>query len=388
MNALPGRILRGLTVVTAVALLAAGCSSAAPEATTSADTGSTVDAEVQERLAAAMEPIDEFTAPGPEIDASQITSGTVYVIVPAMEVEDFAAIVTTSTEIFSKLGVDVKSCGTFGGSPDGVANCLQQAIDGKAIGIITVGITGQTAPAALAAVADAGIPLVNALTTSTGDGDPALVSYVAPDFIGLTSWLTDWTIDQTGGTSSILALRSTDSDITPAWIDEGVLGTVDASCPECSTAVIDVNVANADKIATQVTAEFVANPDISFTVAGTNNFVADVVTGAQAAGRTSADTAVGTVGSSVAVMQQLADGQWVTAVAGFSIPAIAWYSSDSLIRLILEQPLDTELDFPFQRLFTKDMVGGFELDQAAWTDGSWFGDADYEAGFLTLWGLS
>jgi ribose transport system substrate-binding protein len=386
----PRRLLTGTTAILAVALLAAGCSSAAPPSedpdADGTGGGSTAFADLQTVLDEAEAPVDEFVAPGPAIDAGGITGGTVHVIVPALEVEDFSVVVKTATAIFDRLGVEVKSCGTYGGSPDGVANCLQQAIDGQAIGIITVGITAQAAPTALAAVADAGIPIVNALTTSSGEGDPALVGYLAPDFAGLHGWLTDWAIVDSGGEAGILALKSTDSDITPAWVEDGVVEAVKA-CSGCTAEVIDVNVPNADKIPTQVTAELIADPGLGYVLAGTNNFVADAVTGAQAAGRTTADTKVGTVGNALAVMQQLEQEQWIGAVAGFSIPALSWYASDALMRLVLEQPLEGPTDFPYQRLFTHETVGELDLTQGAWEDGSWFGDSDYEAGFLELWGL-
>ena len=88
----------------------------------------------------------------------------------------------------------------------------------------------------------------------------------------------------------------------------------------------------------------------------------------------------------LAVMQQLGQSQWVGAVAAFSLPALSWYLSDSLLRLMAGQPRTGELDFPFQRLFTSANVAGLDLTQAGWSSGSWYGKADYAAGFLKLWG--
>lgn len=374
-------------VVAIAGLLLAGCTTASGSDDSGSGSGDDSLAALVATLEAASAPIDEFVAPGPAVDATQITGGTVYVVVPALEVADFSAVADTVKTVFAQLGVDTQACGTFGGSPDGVANCLQQAIDANAIGIVTVGITSNTSPTALGAVADAGIPVVNALTTATGDGDPSLVSYLAPDFIGMHAWLAAWAAVDADGAANLLALKSTDTDITPLWVEEGVVDSLAESCPDCTTEVIDVNVPNADKIATQVTTALVSNGDIDYVIGGTNNFVPDVITGAQAAGRTPTDTYVGTVGGSLAAMEQLAQGHWVSSVAGFSLPALGWYSSDLLIRLIVGEPVSGEVDFPFERLFTAENVADLDLTQDAWNDSSWYGDADYEAGFRALWGL-
>jgi hypothetical protein len=150
--------------------------------------------------------------------------------------------------------------------------------------------------------------------------------------------------------------------------------------------VIDVNTVNQDKIPTDVSTSLVSDSKIKYVVAGTNNYVPDAVSGAQAAGRSAADIRIGTVGGALAVMQQLGESQWVAAVAAFSLPALSWYLSDSLLRLVVGQPRAGELDFPFQRLFTSANVAGLDLTQAGWSSGSWYGKADYADGFLKLWG--
>jgi ABC-type sugar transport system substrate-binding protein len=375
-----------LAACAAFTVALAGCGSSSASSASSGDTAVAVPAAVTEAVKSASQPIDTFVAPGPAIDTSKITGGKVYVVVPALEVQDFSVVANEIKAVFSRFGVDVEACGTTGGSPDGVANCLQQAINAKAIGIVTVGITQNTAPSAIAAVAKAGIPLVNGMTTSAGPGDPKLVSYVAPGFVKLHSWLTDQFIADSNGKAGVLAMRTTSNDITPAWANDGVVKVLKDDCGGCSSKVIDVNTVNQDKIPTDVSTSLVSDSKIKYVVAGTNNYVPDVVSGAQAAGRSAADVRIGTVGGALAVMQQLGKSQWVGAVAAFSLPALSWYLSDSLLRLMVGQPRAGELDFPFQRLFTSANVAGLDLTQAGWSSGSWYGKADYAAGFLKLWG--
>ena len=375
-----------LAACAAFTVALAGCGSSSASSASSGDTAVAVPAAVTEAVKSASQPIDTFVAPGPAIDTSKITGGKVYVVVPALEVQDFSVVANEIKAVFSRFGVDVEACGTTGGSPDGVANCLQQAINAKAIGIVTVGITQNTAPSAIAAVAKAGIPLVNGMTTSAGPGDPKLVSYVAPGFVKLHSWLTDQFIADSNGKASVLAMRTTSNDITPAWANDGVVKVLKDDCGGCSSKVIDVNTVNQDKIPTDVSTSLVSDSKIKYIVAGTNNYVPDVVSGAQAAGRNASDVRIGTVGGALAVMQQLGQSQWVGAVAAFSLPALSWYLSDSLLRLMVGQPRAGELDFPFQRLFTSANVAGLDLTQAGWSSGSWYGKADYAAGFLKLWG--
>ena len=375
-----------LAACAAFTVALAGCGSSSASSASSGDTAVAVPAAVTEAVKSASQPIDTFVAPGPAIDTSKITGGKVYVIVPALEVQDFSVVANEIKSVFSRFGVDVEACGTTGGSSVGVANCLQQAINAKAIGIVTVGITQNTAPSAIAAVAKAGIPLVNGMTTSAGPGDPKLVSYVAPGFVKLHSWLTDQFIADSNGKAGVLAMRTTSNDITPAWANDGVVKVLKDDCGGCSSKVIDVNTVNQDKIPTDVSTSLVSDSKIKYVVAGTNNYVPDVVSGAQAAGRSAADVRIGTVGGALAVMQQLGKSQWVGAVAAFSLPALSWYLSDSLLRLMVGQPRAGELDFPFQRLFTSANVAGLDLTQAGWSSGSWYGKADYAAGFLKLWG--
>ena len=375
-----------LAACTAFTVALAGCGSSSASSASSGDTAVAVPAAVTEAVKSASQPIDTFVAPGPAIDTSKITGGKVYVVVPALEVQDFSVVANEIKAVFSRFGVDVEACGTTGGSPDGVANCLQQAINAKAIGIVTVGITQNTAPSAIAAVAKAGIPLVNGMTTSAGPGDPKLVSYVAPGFVKLHSWLTDQFIADSNGKASVLAMRTTSNDITPAWANDGVVKVLKDDCAGCSSKVIDVNTVNQDKIPTDVSTSLVSDSKIKYIVAGTNNYVPDVISGAQSAGRNATDVRIGTVGGALAVMQQLGQGQWVGAVAAFSLPALSWYLSDSLLRLMVGQPRAGELDFPFQRLFTPANVTGLDLTQAGWSSGSWYGKADYVNGFLKLWG--
>jgi ABC-type sugar transport system substrate-binding protein len=363
-----------------------GCGGTAASSGSSTDAANAVPAAVTEAVKTASQPIDTFVPPGPAIDTSKITGGKVYVVVPALEVQDFSVVANEIKAVFSRFGVDVEACGTTGGSPDGVANCLEQAINAKAIGIVTVGITQNTAPTAIAAVAAAGIPLVNGMTTSAGPGDPKLVSYVAPGFVKLHSWLTEQFVVDSKGSAGVLAMRTTSNDITPAWANDGVVRVLKDDCGGCSSKVIDVNTVNQDKIPTEVSTSLVSDSKIKYIVAGTNNYVPDVVAGAQAAGRNATDIRIGTVGGALAVMQQLGQSQWVAAVAAFSLPALSWYLSDSLLRLMTGQPRAGELDFPFQRLFTPANVAGLDLTEAGWSSGSWYGKADYVNGFLTLWG--
>lgn len=375
-----------LAASAALALALVGCGSTSANPGSSGDATGTVPAGVAEAVGSASQPIDTFVPPGPAIDTSKITGGKVYVIVPALEVQDFSVVANEIKSVFSRFGVDVEACGTTGGSPDGVANCLQQAINAKAIGIVTVGITQNTAPSAIAAVAKAGIPLVNGMTTASGPGDTKLVSYVAPGFVKLHSWLTDQFIADSKGSAGVLAMRSTSNDVTPAWANDGVVKVLKDDCAGCSSKVIDVNTVNQDKIPTDVSTSLVSDSKIKYIVAGTNNYVPDVISGAQSAGRNATDVRIGTVGGALAVMQQLGQGQWVGAVAAFSLPALSWYLSDSLLRLMVGQPRAGELDFPFQRLFTPANVTGLDLTQAGWSSGSWYGKADYVNGFLKLWG--
>ncbi|WP_030437465.1 hypothetical protein [Actinoplanes subtropicus] len=98
-------------LVVASALVLAGCGSTSAASGPSGNAASAVPAAVTEAVTSASQPIDTFVAPGPAIDTSKITGGKVYVIVPALEVQDFSVV---ANEIKTR-----RATGRSAGSPSG-----------------------------------------------------------------------------------------------------------------------------------------------------------------------------------------------------------------------------------------------------------------------------
>src|SRR5690348_2370457 len=85
----------------ALTLILAGCGSASANSASSGDAAGVVPAAVAEAVKSASQPIDTFVAPGPAIDTSKITGGKIYVIVPALEVQDFSVVANEIKSVFS-----------------------------------------------------------------------------------------------------------------------------------------------------------------------------------------------------------------------------------------------------------------------------------------------
>lgn len=382
------------SVALVAALFATACSSGSSTSSNTDTEDSTQTVNSEELTAAraiveeAEQAISTFTAPGPEIDATGLEGKTVYYIVPVLEAAIFAAVKEHLDEAFGSLGIKVEQCGTNGGSPEGSANCLNQAVDAGADAIITTAIPSLIAPTAFQRVVDEGIPLLHLLSTQTGPGDPLQEAYLTPGMIKINQWLTNWVIADSNGQANVLATRITDNPVQMAWTDEGILGVFAEGCADCKANTIDVSPANADKVATDVTAFFISNPETNYLQMATDIVAAPAISGLQATQKAPSEIKVATLDGSLATMTAISQGQWYTAQGGWDPRALAWYSTDQVARMMVGQPAVQDLDFPFQRLFTEKNVGELTLTPEAYKSGEWYGEANFVDGFKELWGVN
>jgi ribose transport system substrate-binding protein len=90
----------------------------------------------------------------------------------------------------------------------------------------------------------------------------------------------------------------------------------------------------------------------------------------------------------LAALQQLKAGNYVAAEFGYNLDALAWYGADQVLRMMTGAPAVQNEQFPFRRLFDKGNVGELDLTGGGQSSGTWYGSADYRAGFIQLWGLT
>ncbi|WP_185972387.1 sugar ABC transporter substrate-binding protein [Georgenia yuyongxinii] len=336
-------------------------------------------------VAAASTPVDEFTAPGPAVDGSVLEGKTVYYIPATLQVPLLNIVGEAVTGALGEVGAKVQVCDAKA-NPADAASCITQAIDAKAAVVVSTGMPKEFAPAAFDALLASGIPWVQAFTSVEGDEDPAQVAYVTSDNVLLQSWAANWVIADSDAQAKVLVIKLTDTPATTAWADFGILATYENGCPECDVEVIEINSGQTDRLPSLVSSALVANPDIAYVQSQFDQFLPSVTQAIQSAGRD--DVKVVSVDGLLSTLQDLESGRNVAASVGFNQNAFAWYIADAAVRLADGEGAVVKLDFPFRRIFTEQNVGDLTLTPEAQATGEWFGKADYQAGFLKLWGIS
>ncbi|MBL5972242.1 MAG: sugar ABC transporter substrate-binding protein [Candidatus Leucobacter sulfamidivorax] len=330
-------------------------------------------------------PVDEFVAPGPAVDGSALEGKTVYFIPASLQVPLMGHLAEGVTQALANVGATVQSCDAKA-NPADAASCVNQAVDAQAAVVVTAGLTPEFAPAAFDALLAAGIPWVQGLTAPAGDLDPAQVGYVTPNIIMLQTWSTNWVIADSDAKANVLVIKMTDTPTTTMWGDVGILGVYDEACSECRVEVIEINTGQLERLPSLVSSALIANPDITYVQSQADSILSGVLQGIQSAARD--DVRVVSMDGFLSTMQDLEAGGQVKAVSGFNSDALAWYMSDAAVRLTSDAPAVVPSDFPFRRLFTSDNVRELTITADALESGEWFGKADYQAGFLELWGVN
>ncbi len=183
----------------------------------------------------------------------------------------------------------------------------------------------------------------------------------------------------------MLYVEITDTPATVLWAEQGALATYAKDCPGCKVTVVKVNTGQLAKLPGLVTSELTKNPAITHVQTEVDFTLQPVIEGLQAAGATK--VRIAGMDGTLAALQMLAGGQFVRSEIGFNADALGWYAADQALRMMSGQPSTANLAFPYQRLFTADIVGALSLTPQAEKTGEWYGPTDYRAGFTTLWGL-
>jgi ribose transport system substrate-binding protein len=333
---------------------------------------------------AASSPVDEFEAPGPKVDASALAGKTVYFIPATQQVPVLNIIGENLTDALSNVDAKVQVCDGKA-NPADIASCVAQAIDAKAAAVITAGITPEFAPTSFADLEAAGIPWVQGLTAPAGPGNPAKVAYVTENQVLLQEWSTNWVIADSNAKANVLVIKLTDTPATTLWADMGILATYEKGCKECVTEVIEINSGQLDRLPSLVSSALVANPDITYIQSQFDQFLPAVTQAIQSAARD--DLTVVSVDGLLSTLQDMKAGGNVKSSVAYNKTALGWYLADAAVRLTAGQEAVQGLNFPFRRAFNEANVGDLTLTPEAESSGKWFGDADYEGGFLALWGV-
>lgn len=384
----------GSGVAVASMLLLSACGSGgspetAPE--TPADTPAELSAEAQaalEIVEAVSQPYDEFVAPGPALDGLDSLGGkTVHYIVAQQGVPMFGIIADALSEALGQFDIDVQVCDAKA-SPEGAASCISQALDANAAAVISGSLPEEMAQTAFAQVREAGLPLVFTQVQPedpTGQDDPSKVAYISPDNAEMQGWNANWVIADSDAKADVLVVKVTDTPATIAWTDFGSLPTYENACAECNVEVIEATTYQLDKVPSLISAALTKNPNIGYIQSPFAIMDDSIKQGVQAAARD--DVKIVSGDSALAQLQDLASGGLIKAVVGNSSPAFGWYVADETLRLLSGEESVQNHPFPFRRLLTEEIAKGLDLTPEGEANGSWYGEADYQAGFKELWSV-
>ncbi len=377
----------GVAVAAASMIVLAGCAGADPSTAEEAAAPAELSAEAQaarDIVDAASVSVDEFTAPGPEFDGSAIAGKTVYFIPATLQVPVLNVIGEHLTDALGKLDATVQICDGKA-NPADISSCVAQAIGANAGAVVSAGITPEFAPAAFTDLQAAGIPWVQGLTAPAGDGDPAQVAYVTENQVLLQQWSTNWVIADSNAKANVLVIKLVDTPATTLWADAGILATYEDGCADCVVEVIEINSGQLDRLQSLISSTLVANPDITYIQSQFDQFLPAVTQGIQSAARD--DITIASVDGFLATLQDMEAGGNIASAVAYNKAALGWYLADAAARMTAGQPAVQNLEFPYRRAFNESNVGDLTLTPEAEASGEWFGDADYQAGFLELWGV-
>lgn len=385
------KVLGGAVAIASIFALT-GCSSG--DGGQDADGGSlsaeaAAAAKVVEAVSA---PVDEFTAPGPEVTGAKDFAGkTVYYIPAILQVPLFKIQEAGVKAAFGAVGAQVQTCDAKS-NPQDLATCLDQAVSANAAAVVVGSQPVAASPTAFQAVVDAGIPLVVTLVGDTalpGDAevfsDTKKVGYVTQNGIEMQAWNANAVIADSNAEATVLVVHVTDNPVTSSWTQIGALGAYKDGCTKCEVLEIETSNGVIDKLPTAISAELTKNPNIKYIQVPFDGFVQPIRDGINAAGRD--DVKIVSGDSYLDVLQSMKDGGNVVADSGYNVFATGWYAADQVFRIASGQGAVEKEAFPFRRMFTPENVGSLDLTPEGQESGSWYGKADYIGGFSKLWGL-
>lgn len=378
--------VRAGAVLAAAALLLSACADSTADAEASLDTeGKSSEAQAAQAVVEEVSaPQEQFTPPGPEIDAGSLKGGTVYYIPATLQVPLFTNVKNAMADALGNAGYDVQVCDGKA-NPADITSCLNQAVNAKADAVVAGSIPEELAPSGFKAVQAAGIPLLYSQVAPAGPGDPTKVGYLTENNVEMQAWTANWVIAHSDAKADVLVVKVTDTPATKMWTDVGALATYEEKCPDCKVTVLENNTGQLDKLPSLISSALTKNADIKYIHAAFDVVVQPIQQGVQSTGRN--DVLISSHDGTLPGMQALAGGQ-LTSEVGWNQEALGWYAADQVLRMLSGQPTVQNPTFPYRRIFSQDAVADLDLSPEGESSGEWYGGTDYKDGFLSLWGLA
>lgn len=267
-----------------------------------------------------------------------------------------------------------------GVTPESIKAAWDQAVQDKPDAVIASGFPRVLFNPEVAQLKKMGIPVLDMTTAdSPGNGLTAIFDY-GPDYLASGKRLADYALSKDGTKVNAVSVTSS-AFANLGFVAQGFKQELQAKCPSCKVASIDVPVTSIGKdLPTRVTSYFSAHPDVNWAYIGYDDMVLGLPAAMASAGL-SGKVKLVTIDNEPATQAYMKNGQDLVASDGFPGPEIMWRCVDFLIRYYNKESTSpsTAHNLPVW-LLTGDNVpsttSGFPLV------------ADYQSQYKALWGLS
>jgi ribose transport system substrate-binding protein len=272
------------------------------------------------------------------------------------------------------------------GSAADVSRQISQAIAQHASAIITVGFTTADIAAPLQQAHSAGIPVVQLFVTDPGapPASAGVFAYVSPCYTCIGAAMADIVIDDSGGSAHTVVINAPDVGIATLEA-HGFTAELAARCPRCTTTVSDAPIAQWSTQIPSIATAAAADPTVTYLVPVFDTAAPLIVPVLAAANATARVKLVSSNGdqAQLADMKNARAPRWIGNV-GVNGAWIGWASMDEVFRALTHHPALADERIGF-RAFTPTNIGSIDLRQ---NPSTWYGDTDFAAHYLSLWGLS
>lgn len=336
-----------------------------------------------DRITELSQPTEDYETPGDPTAGESAEGKTIYFVPIGLKVAYFLNIEASMKLAVAALGAELVTC-DGGFTPAGVSACLDQAANSGADAVVTGAVPYEMASNSFDALAAKDIPVYLA-TARVPDGvSPLLVSGPTDELLPPVAALAaDAVIADSNAQANVLYIKVIDSPALTAMGDAGV-AQLREECDACEITVKDYSSANQAQLASLVSAELLAGPDIDYVISQTDAQLADILKGIQTAGR-AGQVKVASANGSLSALQMVGSGQLLADV-GYSAAYLGWTYVDAVVRLLNDETVP-EYYPSVIRVFTEDNIGDLELTPEAEASVDWYGSDAYQDMFSELWGV-
>ena len=374
-----------LLLIAVPVLALAGCGDDEPEATTSpsAMAGSGVEEAAALVASGESEPTFELTEAFPEKPQS---GQTVMYISVLLGIPFSQELVKGFKEGMTAAGNEVIVSDANGSVQEG-ARLIDQAINQKVSAIVIQSISSDALSAPIQAAKKAGIPVIELFEANPGlptaeQEAIGVFGNVSFDFAYAGQLQAAWVVADSGGQGHGMIITAPDSGVSGTQTD-AMYEVFKTMAPDFE---VDLSKALQAQWATkipQLTQAALRDPTIDYIMPiydGMATYVTPEIAKQNAQDRVK----VNAINANVPQMKQLAAGDIITSLVGQPLNWIGWGIADQTLRATNGLPPVAD-ELIGQRMFTEKNIGDIDVNA---DQGTWFGDTDYKAAYLELWGLN